>query len=82
MNAIKHHTNNHVFGPPAMWDHTKTPCDSLSVTIGGDDDQPCIKSHWMPTADELVKLNAGHPVELSIYGRGMPPVSIGVGSKS
>jgi hypothetical protein len=35
-------------------------------------------SAWMPTPDELVRLNAGEPVYLSVWGNGHPPVYVGV----
>ena len=35
-------------------------------------------SAWVPTPDELVRLNAGEPVYLSVWGNGHPPVSVGV----
>ena len=35
-------------------------------------------SAWLPTPDELVRLNAGEPVYLSVWGNGHPPVHVGV----
>lgn len=35
-------------------------------------------SAWLPTPDELVRLNAGEPVYLSVWGNGHPPVYVGV----
>lgn len=35
-------------------------------------------SAWLPTLDELVRLNAGEPVYLSVWGNGHPPVYVGV----
>ena len=35
-------------------------------------------SAWVPTPDELVRLNAGEPVYLSVWGNGHPPVYVGV----
>ena len=35
-------------------------------------------SAWMPTPDELVRLNAGEPVYLSVWGNVHPPVYVGV----
>ncbi len=39
-----------------------------------------IISAWRPTPEELVRLNLGEPVWLSVIGQQMPPVWIGVDS--
>lgn len=39
---------------------------------------PVCVTAWRPTPDELVKLNLGEPVFLSIVGERQPPVILGV----
>ena len=56
-------------------------CGALEVLV---DDQAgqgtmagrALRSHWRPTASELAVLLGGGTVELSIFGRGHPPVSM------
>lgn len=43
-----------------------------------EDGSRCVVSAWEPTADELARLNAGHPVYLYIFGTNMPPAFVGV----
>lgn len=35
-------------------------------------------SAWLPTPDELARLNAGHAVHLTVFGVSHPPVSLQV----
>lgn len=41
---------------------------------------PSMVTAWMPTPDELERLNAGSPVYLRILGTAHPPVMIEVGA--
>jgi hypothetical protein len=79
MKFVRHPTNNHTYGAPENWDHSKATCDALPVTVGND---PAfgvnIKSFWKPTEEELELLNAGRTVCLTIVGSGMPPVALSV----
>lgn len=43
-----------------------------------DDGTPAMFTAWMPTAEELEAMNAGHPVILAILGRSWPPVMLDV----
>jgi len=72
MNPIEHISNNHVFKAP----EGMKECDDLSVTVGNWSGYPCIVSHWKPSPEELKLLNEGKPVQLTIVGRSMPPVSL------
>lgn len=40
---------------------------------------PQMVTAWEPTPDELVRLNAGAAIELTVLGSMHPPVYIGVG---
>lgn len=39
---------------------------------------PCYMSEWVPTPEELARINAGAPVRMLIVGGGLPPVSLWV----
>lgn len=40
---------------------------------------PCMETAWLPTPDELERINAGAPIILRILGTSHPPVSVDVG---
>jgi hypothetical protein len=40
---------------------------------------PAMITAWFPTPDELVAINAGAPIHLTVVGTGHPPVMLGVG---
>lgn len=40
---------------------------------------PIMTSSWMPTPEELVVLNAGAPVYVTIYGTSHPPILVATG---
>ncbi len=73
---------NHVFGKPT--DMTDAECHALHVRVehvqyaGGTGQQ--FVSAWLPTPDELKRLNEGAAVHLTIVGNGHPPVSLSVGT--
>lgn len=53
--------------------------DAIAVTPGNQDVHEMV-SAWLPTADELAKLNAGAPVHLHVLGGCChPPVKVEVG---
>lgn len=63
-------------GAPANWDHsTDGLCHTIEVV---DTDDGFMVSAWLPTPDELKRLNEGKPVLLSISGRFHPVVSVDV----
>lgn len=76
MNKVQHRSHNRVLGAPRGWDQRELPCDALSVRddlIGG---HSCVVSHWRPTKEELVALNAGALIALVVVGPTMPPVAL------
>lgn len=78
MNPTQHSSNNRVLGAPPDWDQSEMPCSALAVTDVSFDGQPGIASFWRPDRQELEDLANGGSVMLVVYGRGMPPVSVGV----
>ena len=40
---------------------------------------PAMVTAWFPTPDELVAINAGAPIHLTVVGTGHPPVMLAVG---
>lgn len=42
-------------------------------------DTPTMTTSWMPTPEELVVLNAGAPVYVTIYGTQHPPILVSTG---
>ncbi|KQS83431.1 hypothetical protein [Rhizobium sp. Leaf383] len=50
----------------------------INCTVGGEG-TPAMVSAWLPTPEELARLNAGAAVELRIHGTQHPPVMIEVG---
>lgn len=66
-------------GAPANWDHSKTECVGLPVLDFVDENGRAMISAWMPTPEELSRLNAGMPIHLWIYGNAHPVVSLTVG---
>lgn len=78
--------SNMTFRPPQSWDaKANGECVDLPVVI---DPPPGTKlaagqmvditSAWVPTPEELAQLNAGHAVQLTVYGTVHPPVHLGV----
>lgn len=78
MRFIQHPSNTRVLGAPPGWDQQQLPCSALPITDHGHDGLPAITSFWQPDAAELAALNAGKPVMLTVIGRAMPPVCLGV----
>ncbi len=50
-----------VLGAPANWDHSKTECVGLPVLDFVDENGRAMISAWMPTPDELARLNPAGP---------------------
>lgn len=70
------------FHKPKDWDESANgPCGTLTVRRQVEGAGPTaflgLYSNWKPSADELVRLNAGHVVELMCCGV-QPAVSVGV----
>lgn len=77
MNYVQHPSNNHVFGAPKDWDHSKEPCGALPVTLTEHQGQRCIMSFWEPDADERAAILRGKPIILIVYGQSHPVVALG-----
>lgn len=77
MNRHQHHSNNDVLrAPPGV---PIEECMALAITrIEYPDGTPAVASYWMPTADELARLNAGKAVAMVVLGRTHPPVFLAV----
>ncbi len=78
MRTTQHSSNNRVLGAPAGWDQAELPCGAIALTDVIADGVPCVVTFWRPTAEEIDELQAGGLVSLSVVGRSMPPVAIGV----
>lgn len=78
MRPTQHSSNNRVLGAPAGWDQGELPCGALAITDAVQAGVPSVVSFWRPDAEELAALNAGGLIYLSVVGRTMPPMSLGV----
>lgn len=76
MRPTQHPSNNAVLGAPQGWDQKDQPCSALAITRLEWDGVPHVVSFWLPSPEELVALNAGHPVQLQVVGQTMPPVAL------
>jgi hypothetical protein len=54
--------------------------NDLWVRQGDTDGEPWIESVWELDEDELAAIAAGGTIELRVFGRGTPPVSLAVGA--
>lgn len=52
--------------------------EMIECTVGGEG-TPSMVTAWLPTTDELERLNAGAPIHLRLLGQAHPPVMITVG---
>jgi hypothetical protein len=43
------------------------------------DTGPCMTTAWIPTPDELARINAGANIHVKILGRSHPPILVEVG---
>lgn len=50
----------------------------IHCEVGGEG-TPAMITAWLPTPDELERLNAGAPIHLRLLGQAHPPVMITVG---
>lgn len=69
-----------ILEPPGDWDNsTETnKCGKLPIARVIFDSMPRMLSIWKPTDEELVQLNSGMSVRLSIIGVTHPPVWLDV----
>jgi hypothetical protein len=78
MRKTQHPSNTHALGAPTGMSIEE--CSALPVTIFKyEDGTPAIASWWTPTQEELVRINCGQPIKLTILGTMQPPVSVEVG---
>lgn len=73
MKPVKMSDNNAWFGA----DEREVRPISVTQWIN-DNGDPVISTGWMPSEEELKRINEGHPIILDIQGFGMPPVFIRV----
>lgn len=70
----------HTLGKPA--EMTDEQCAPLPVRVDiyadGLSTMVVMSSAWLPTAEELARLNAGAPVHVAIYGAVHPPINVTV----
>lgn len=78
MRWIQHPSNNDVLGAPKGWDQSQLPCGAIPITRTDCHGHEMVCTYWMPTAEELAKLNEGQPVVLAVMGTTMPPVGLTV----
>lgn len=73
----QHRSNNDVLRAPAGM--TIEECSALAVTrIQYEDGTPAVASYWLPTGEELARLNEGKPIALVVLGRTHPPLFLAV----
>ncbi|WP_050400403.1 hypothetical protein [Bradyrhizobium embrapense] len=72
---------NKVLEAPRNWDEERDgKCMDLPIRVEVlNNSLPSLSSAWMPTAEELARLNAGAPVHLRIISQSHPPVMLEVG---
>jgi hypothetical protein len=79
MNIVDTVLTNARLGAPSSWDQGK---DGRCVTLptyredGGLDSYASHTSFWLPTPEDLARLNAGDPIALTIYGNTHPVVAV------
>ncbi len=79
MNPVTFPESNFRYTRPSNMTHEE--CGDLDVWKGKDDnDYPRIVSKWMPSEEELKKLNAGEGIYLDMMAITQCPVSLIVGS--
>lgn len=78
MNKHQHPSNNDVLGAPKGWDQSELPCSALPITRVKFGELDAVVSYWRPSESELAILNSGGSVEISILGRTIPPIMVGV----
>jgi hypothetical protein len=75
MNIVDTTLTNARLGAPTNWDEAKDgKCHTLPAHR--DEESNAYSSFWLPTPEELARLNAGDPICLTIYGRTHPVVSV------
>jgi hypothetical protein len=76
MQHFKHPACTAVLNPAPGTEHEVSP---LHIKRALDTDRNhTVTSYWRPNAEELEMLNAGHSIELTVWGVTHPPVYVGV----
>ena len=81
MQKTQHPSNTRVLGAPKGWDNSPTsalPCGALAITDSTIEGYAAIDSYWKPTPIELIHLQAGASIKLTILSQTMPPVMLQV----
>lgn len=66
---------NKFFTKPA--DMADEECSSISAHLGSDHlGRPYINTVWMPNKEDIDAINAGRGIIVTIYGPGLPPMSL------
>lgn len=79
MNLIEFEGQTRVIGAPNGWDHkAQGECSKLPVLDHEWDGLPVMSSFWKPSPAELLELQNGGKIVLSIMGRGHPVVALSV----
>ena len=77
MNRHQHPSNNDVLRAPAGV--TIDDCMALPITrVQYADGTHAVVSYWLPTAEELERLNAGKAIGLLVMGVTHPPLFVAV----
>ena len=79
MKPIEFEGQTTLLGPPK--EMARGTCGALPVFIdpGKPGELPAFASYWKPSAEDLVRLNAGEYVQLTVYGGSHPPVWVDIG---
>ncbi len=78
MEILKPKEATRFLNAPNDWDQTMGECDVLPIIDLTTDNGPVMVSQWKPTPKELEMLNSNGHIELWIFGRAHPVVSLSV----
>jgi len=76
MHPIRLADETRYIGPPEGW--TENECSFLSIYDHEVDGHNVMVSAWMPSQEDIIKINAGEPIYLHIYGTRHPVVGFSV----
>lgn len=77
MTPVQHTSCNAVLGAPRGIKIEE--CKALAIRrVLYEGGLAAVQSFWKPNAEELALLNAGHPVQLELWGVTMPPALLTV----
>lgn len=80
MRCIRPKNATHCYAPPKVYnaDAVGAECESMYAIVEDSGDTRTITSIWMPSAEELKALNAGHGIMLVVIATNQPPVMLDV----